>query len=67
MHREPETYAQKMNRLANKQMIEDIDRERRKLERKRWWNTHVGGLIQYLLVGCLVLLFTSFIILIIGE
>ena len=64
MHRDPETYAQKMNRLANAQMLDDIDRARRKLRRHEWWNTYVGELIQYLLVGCLAVLVVGFLVLI---
>ena len=64
MHREPETYAQKMDRLANAQRIEDIDRVRRKVRRKEWWNTYVGEAIQYLLLGCLVVVVIGFLVVI---
>ena len=64
MHRDPETYAQKMNRLANAQMIDDIDHERRKIRRRQWWNRYVGEFIQYMLVGCLVILVVGFLVLV---
>ncbi len=45
-----ETEAHRLDRLANRQRMADIERHRRRVRRREWLKSNIGELITYLLV-----------------
>jgi len=62
MHQTPETEAQRLDRLANKQRIANVEKYRKKIRRVEWWQENGKDVAIYVLtclavIVCIKLLF----------